>query len=106
MSVATQRIFPGRRQDAYQTEVNRLTAGEAIAKMWAKRPELWKDDPAHASVIANRLGWIEGLDTMRAESAAIAGFAAEAIASGVRDIVLLGMGGSSLAPEVFSLIFP
>ncbi len=31
MSVATQRIFPGRLQDAYQNEVNRLTAGEAIA---------------------------------------------------------------------------
>src|SRR5262249_39278607 len=36
----------------------------------------------------------------------LAAFAREVAAAGLSDIVLLGMGGSSLAPEVFSLIFP
>ena len=43
---------------------------------------------------------------MRAETPALRDLARDIDESGVRDIVLLGMGGSSLAPEVFSLIFP
>ena len=87
-------------------ESNRLRAGEAIQKMWARQPGLWKDDAEHARIIANRLGWIGVLDSMRAEAPALEDLARDITQSGVRDIVLLGMGGSSLAPEVFSLIFP
>lgn len=106
MSLSIQRIFPGRLEVAYQEERNRLQAGETIKRMWAKQPALWKDDAAHAKVIANRLGWMGVVDMMRAEVPALTAFEREVTASGIRDIVLLGMGGSSLAPEVFSLTFP
>jgi len=106
MPLTVQRISPGYLAEAYQEESNRLRAGEALQKMWAREPGLWKDDPEHARIIANRLGWIGVLDSMRAEAAALQDLARDIRDSGVNDIVLLGMGGSSLAPEVFSLIFP
>ena len=106
MPLTSQRVSPGYLGDAYRDESNRLRAGEALHKIWARQPSLWKDDAEHARIIANRLGWIGVLESMRAETPALRDLAREVRESGVRDIVLLGMGGSSLAPEVFSLTFP
>jgi glucose-6-phosphate isomerase len=105
MPLSVQRISPGLLADAYQSELTRLRAADAIPKIWARQPGLWKDDSEHARAIANRLGWIGVLDFMRAETPAILDFSRTISQSGVRDVVLLGMGGSSLAPEVFSLTF-
>ncbi len=106
MPLTIQRVSPGLLIDAYGEESTRLRAGEAIRKIWARQPGLWKHDPEHARVISNRLGWISVLDPMRAESPALRDMARDIDESGVRDVVLLVMGGSSLAPEVFSLMFP
>jgi glucose-6-phosphate isomerase len=106
MPPTQQRISPGYLADAYQEEFNRLRAGEAIQKMWARQPGLWKDNPEHARIIANRLGWISVIDSMNAETTALRDLAREISDSGVNDFVLLGMGGSSLAAEVFSQTFP
>ena len=105
MPLTIQRVSPGLLTDAYGEESTRLRTGEAIHKIWARQPGLWKHDPQHAHIISNRLGWISVLDPMRTESPALEDLAREIYESGVRDIVLLGMGGSSLAPEVFSLVF-
>ena len=75
---------------------------EAFAtRMWDRDPTLWFDPPREE--ISNRLGWLSpgGRDGL----APIEVFAAEAIADGLTDVVLLGMGGSSLAPEVFASVF-
>ena len=106
MPLTIQRISPGYLTDAYQEESDRLRAGEAVRKLYARQPSLWKGDAEHVRIIANRLGWIGVLDSMRAEVPALQDFARGIDDSGVRDIVLLGMGGSSLAPEMFSLTFP
>lgn len=106
MPLTAQRISPGYLADAYREESNRLRAGEAVQKMWARQPGLWKDDAEHARIIANRLGWMGVLDSMSAETPALLDLARDVDDSGLCDIVLLGMGGSSLAPEVFSLTFP
>src|SRR5260370_32977090 len=102
MALTFQRISPGYLADAYQEELNRLRAGEAVQKLWARQPSLWKDDAEHARIIANRLGWVGGLDSMRAETPALRDLAREIQESRVRPIVLLGMGGSRLAGQVFS----
>src|ERR1700675_1698926 len=98
MVLPTQRITPGRLEQSYRQQWNRLDAAQAIPKMWAKQASLWKDDSAHAQVIANRLGWIPVLDAMRADVAKIEHFSRMTGERGIRDVVLLGMGGSSLAP--------
>src|SRR5205807_9747816 len=56
--------------------------------------------------IANRLGWLTIAQRMLAQASELEGFAAEVRKEGVRDVVLLGMGGSSLAPEVLRRCFP
>jgi glucose-6-phosphate isomerase len=101
-----QRIVPGRLAPAYETELGRLRAQQVISRLWNREPGLWKDDAVHAGTIANRLGWLSVVDQMRSEAADLMSFADNVSVAGLRDIVLLGMGGSSLAPEVFSLLFP
>src|SRR5579864_4723230 len=106
MPLATQRIAPGNLKGQYEQAVTAMRAAGAVAKIWNKDASLWKADAAHEQVIHNRLGWIPVLDQMQAEAAQLTAFAREVAATGLNDIVLMGMGGSSLAPEVFSLIFP
>ena len=101
-----QRIFAGRLEQAYREELSRLRTADAVSKMWAGQPALWSVDPVQGKLVVNRLGWISILDQMRAEAAALADLGREMDAAGLRDLVLLGMGGSVLAAEAFSRMFP
>ena len=74
--------------------------GEFAARLWRKDATSWSADAAHQKVAANRLGWLDLPRTMPAEVAGLEAFAAEVRADGFTHAVLLGMGGSSLAPEV------
>jgi glucose-6-phosphate isomerase len=60
---------------------------------------VWKPDPTE---ISNRLGWLRVTDVMRDRLGELDEFADRAEADGLRTAVLLGMGGSSLAPEVLA----
>ncbi|MGZ8599853.1 MAG: glucose-6-phosphate isomerase [Actinomycetota bacterium] len=73
-----------------------------VERIWSGDHTVWKDDP---SEIANRLGWLSVTEAMRERVAELEHFAADAAADGFRAVVLLGMGGSSLAPEVFMSTF-
>jgi glucose-6-phosphate isomerase len=55
--------------------------------------------------VANRLGWLTIADRMLAEVEDLEAFAEEVRRDGLQDVVLLGMGGSSLAPEVLCRSF-
>jgi transaldolase/glucose-6-phosphate isomerase len=75
-------------------------------RIWARDPDLWKPgDAAHAAVIGNRLGWLDVPLTMRARVAELVELAGEVRQAGYADAVLLGMGGSSLCPEVLRTSF-
>jgi glucose-6-phosphate isomerase len=105
VSTLTQRVSRGRLEVAYRQEVERLIAVGAVQKIWSRQPSLWKQDTDHARVIRNRLGWISVLDEMREKQPSLCELGQETYQAGLRDIVLLGMGGSSLAAEVFSQAF-
>lgn len=72
-------------------------------RMWRKDPTLWFREPV--AEIADRLGWLTLPEAMEEEIERLEGFAAGVQDVGVRWVVLLGMGGSSLAPEVFQQVF-
>jgi transaldolase/glucose-6-phosphate isomerase len=79
---------------------------EVARRIWERDPDLWKPgDPAHATVIRNRLGWLDVIDTMRQALPRLLGLSAEVQQAGLRNCVLLGMGGSSLCPEVLRSSF-
>ncbi len=82
--------------------LNELATAHTIERIWTRDHTLWHPDPTE---IDNRLGWLTVLDQMRdglTESRAFAQAAREAHTS---DVVLLGMGGSSLGPEVLRCTF-
>ncbi len=73
-------------------------------KFWAKDPTLWKQEPEHQELIKNFLGWQKVYDWTLERIDEVLSFAAEA-KKDFKYCVVMGMGGSSLAPEVFRTTF-
>ena len=84
------------------TTLQELTHQQVIERLWAKDHRLWKSEPRE---IADRLGWLSLHETMPNQLADLARCTSAAKAMGVKDVVLLGMGGSSLGPEVLARSF-
>lgn len=82
-----------------------LVQREAAARIWARDPALWKTDPDHQKIIRNSLGWLTVMTMIRQHAANLAGFAVEVGQAGFTHVLLLGMGGSSLCPDVLRLTF-
>jgi len=83
--------------------LERADAAGLAARLWARDDRLWGDDPAHRAVARNRLGWLGAPARVAARLPELRALAAEAAREGRDRAVLLGMGGSSLAPEVLRL---
>ncbi len=78
-------------------------AAEFAARLWAKDPTLWAAEPQPELV--DRLGWLGLATRMTDHLEQLEAFGAEVAAAGFRHVVVLGMGGSSLAPEVYQATF-
>jgi transaldolase/glucose-6-phosphate isomerase len=74
-----------------------------LRRLRAKDPTLWTS--GRMAEITSRLGWLDLPETMAPRIAGFSAFAEEIKAEGFTHAVLLGMGGSSLAPEVFQKTF-
>ena len=72
-------------------------------RLWAKDPTLWSAEPQPE--LTDRLGWLTLHETMRSKLPAWRVLADDVRREGFRHVVLLGMGGSSLAPEVYQRTF-
>jgi glucose-6-phosphate isomerase len=75
------------------------TNGELVERVWARDAALWT-----SSGEEKWLGWLDAPATMRAQAAELKETASRA-AGDAEQVVLLGMGGSSLAPEVMRRAF-
>ncbi len=76
------------------------------ARLWRRDPTLFAADAARHQAIVNRLGWLDAPAASVKQSAACAAFARELDGQGIREVALLGMGGSSLFPLVLTGLFP
>lgn len=76
-----------------------------LERLTDKDPSLWSADPAEQEKIRNRLGWLTVHELMAGRREEMRDFAREVRDRGYTHAVLLGMGGSSLAPEVFQRTF-
>ncbi len=89
---------------AYRASVDaRLSQWRAAGlgrRLWAKDPTVWFEEPV--AEISDRLGWLDLPGVMAGQIEGIERFADQVCTEGTRHVVLLGMGGSSLAPEVFA----
>lgn len=79
-------------------------ADNAAAALWRRDTSLWSADAQVQKAIANRLGWLDSPQLMANSTERLTSFAADIRARAFTDVVLLGMGGSSLAPEVLRAI--
>jgi transaldolase/glucose-6-phosphate isomerase len=80
--------------------LDRFASQGTLEAIYAQSPAVWAPDVATQTKIANRLGWLSSPDWVLPHLPRISAFAASVQRRGMTDVVLLGMGGSSLAPEV------
>ena len=86
---------------AVKKNLNDWRASGKVRRLWQYDASLWTNDDE-----AKWLGWLNVTDEQLANIAKLKALADEVKAAGFSDILLLGMGGSSLCPEVLSLTYP
>jgi transaldolase/glucose-6-phosphate isomerase len=75
-----------------------------LKRLWAKDASLWSEDPAHEQIIKHALGWLDVPQHLLEEAGNLQRFAKECAAK-FDHAVVLGMGGSSLAPDTLRRTF-
>src|SRR5207248_3590349 len=89
--------------DPVAKRVKQAVSDSVAQRVWRRDPSLWGGPGVPE--IENRLGWLTVADQMLEQAPDLHEFAAECRAEGFTDAVLLGMGGSSLGPEVIRRSF-
>src|ERR1700704_3602233 len=90
-------------QPAVDSQVAMLQKEDAPRRLWAKDSTLWSADPAKREEIRDRLGWLSVAEKMLEHASEFRDLAKAGRA--YSDVVLLGMGGSSLCPDVLRNTF-
>ncbi len=105
MNLKSKDIKLGKINSKVEKAIRKFETKNIIKRIWEKDPTVWKKDPEYSEVIVNRLGWLSLPYTMTNNVYEISEFVKEVKAEGFTDAVLLGMGGSSMGPEVISDVF-
>ena len=92
----------GSHKSDYEKTAHKFLEEKVAARIWQKDFTLWSDKPDE---ITNRLGWLVSARTSLSALKEINEFVDSVRKEGFKKALLLGMGGSSLAPEVFRLTF-
>jgi transaldolase / glucose-6-phosphate isomerase len=95
--------LPDELEPAISARARKAVEAEVAQRIWRKDDTLWGEHGAPE--VGNRLGWLTIAETLREALPDLTAFAKQAVADGFTDCVLLGMGGSSLAPEVLRQSF-
>src|ERR687885_1139869 len=90
--------LPDELQPAVTERLERARGEDVVERIRRRDGTLWA--PEGTPEVTDRLGWLDIADRMAAHADDLAAFADEVRGDGYTDAVLLGMGGSSLAPEV------
>ncbi|HYK19474.1 MAG TPA: hypothetical protein VEV42_01990 [Pyrinomonadaceae bacterium] len=82
-----------------------MNPNEVVKRIWARDASLWKSDPNDVKVINNSLGWLTVADEMLGAVDELVEFAHAVRSRGIQHVMVCGMGGSSLCPEVLAKTF-
>ncbi len=94
--------------DVYPAVASRLeawTADRVAERLWAKDGSLWAASGKSPDEVAAWLGWLDLPAAMSKRVAELEHLARDVREDGYRRAAVLGMGGSSLAPELFARVF-
>jgi len=95
-------------QPSVDVRIKAWDAARVAERIWDLDGTVWvpnPDEAARTPELSDRLGWLNIAEEMLAEVDNLTAFAVEVKEAGFQEVVLLGMGGSSLAPEVYMTIF-
>lgn len=95
----------GELAEAVAKRVEQLEDEDVVARIHRVDPTVWTDDPAGQQEVQKRLGWLALPDANQSLVPGLFDFADEALDEDFEKVLLLGMGGSSLAPETVADIF-
>jgi glucose-6-phosphate isomerase/transaldolase/glucose-6-phosphate isomerase len=87
---------PGRYADAVSARLRTAADDDVVGRLWRKDGTLWA--PEGTPEVTNRLGWLDIAERSKAQLADLEGLRDEVLTEGYTDAIVLGMGGSSLAP--------
>jgi len=94
----------GAYQSDFERHLEQLQNAAFLKKLWAHDPSLWTADAGAGEIVKSALGWLNIPQHMLESVATLQAFAKET-AQWCCDVVVLGMGGSSLAPDVMEATF-
>ena len=89
-------------KESFSKELDEAVSENLPEKIWSKDYTLWQDSPKEVS---NRLGWLDSPGSMDGIAELVNEFSGELSKDALTNILLVGMGGSSLAPEFFEKTF-
>jgi transaldolase/glucose-6-phosphate isomerase len=89
--------------EAVEARLRRWEDEDFNRRLWSRDHTLWAPEPVPE--LTDRMGWLELPDSMQEEIGRLERFAEDARAEGIEKVFVLGMGGSSLAPEVYARTF-
>ncbi|HQU37961.1 MAG TPA: bifunctional transaldolase/phosoglucose isomerase, partial [Anaerolineales bacterium] len=92
--------------DSVAQRLSQLEADSAPARLWKHDPSLWAPakDKAGQHEVTIRMGWLDSTDKARKKIKEYQDFAKEVRSAGMDRALVIGMGGSSLTAEVYSLL--
>jgi len=99
------RVSLGEYAEAVNSVLDDAVQANVIERIWNKDVTLWKNEAAHQKIIANSLGWLSVPGEMLKVADELKSFAAGVSESGFQYVMVCGMGGSSLCPEVLRQTF-
>lgn len=89
----------GSLQTTYEAGLTKLSEDNALARLWNHDSSLWSSEPAHTAIIGKALGWLDIAARLHEEVPNLKTFA-DTVRKTFTHVVVLGMGGSSLAPDI------
>ena len=92
----------GKHSKSVDEAIKKLNDENVIERIWKKDFTVWSSE---STEISNRLGWLDSVDVTSKSLNEIKHFVDDITKAGYKQALLMGMGGSSLAPEVFRLTF-
>jgi transaldolase/glucose-6-phosphate isomerase len=82
-----------------------MIRSKMVQRIWDRDVTVWKEEAEHQVIISNALGWLNIAEAMLGQVDRLKTFADAVRDDGFKHVVLLGMGGSSLCPEVLRRTF-
>ena len=95
----------GAMQSEVDESLKEIHTNNLVRRIWAKDPTVWHQNPEHQKIIRNALGWLTISQEQLPQISRLQAVAKDIKDAGFKHVLLLGMGGSSLCPEVLRMTY-